>query len=84
MYFLRDDYINEGTPVTSVYIQNETVVGPANYTGSIIKVGSSVTTTKSNGPVIFKSGKINLKADTVVINSDTTIKSDTEFNISNK
>lgn len=80
----RIPYINEGIPVTSVYIQNETVVGPANYEGSIIKVGSSVTTTKSNGPVIFKSGKINLKADTVVINSDTTIKSDTEFKISNK
>lgn len=77
-------YIDEGIPFTIVYIQNDTVVGPKNYTGSVIKTGSHVTTTKPNGPVIFRSGKINLKADTVIINSNTTIEKGTEFSISNK
>lgn len=76
-------HIDEGVPFTIVYIQNDTVVGPKNYTGSVIKIGSHVTSTKPNGPVIFKSGKINLQADTVIINSNTTIKQGTEFCISN-
>ena len=80
----RIPYINEGTPVTSVYIQNETVVGPKTYTGSSIKVGSSVTTSKASGPVTFKSGTINLNADSITIDSDTTINSETEFKMSNQ
>lgn len=80
----RIPYINEGTPVTSVYIQNETVVGPKTYTGSSINVGSSVTTSKTSGPVTFKSGTINLNADTITIDSDTTINSETEFKMSNQ
>lgn len=80
----RIPYINEGTPVTSVYIQNETVVGPKTYTASSIKVGSSVTTSKTSGPVTFKSGTINLNADTITIDSDTTINSETEFKMSNQ
>lgn len=80
----RIPYVNEGTPVTSVYIQNETVVGPKTYTGSSIKVGSSVTTSKTSGPVTFKSGTINLNANTITIDSDTTINSETEFKMSNQ
>ena len=80
----RIPYVNEGTPVTSVYIQNETVVGPKTYTGSSIKVGSSVTTSKASGPVTFKSGTINLNADSITIDSDTTINSETEFKMSNQ
>ena len=73
-------YINEG----EIDIQNENVIGPASYSGSIIKIGSSVTKTKANGPVIFKSSNINLDAKEIIIDSDTTIDRDAEINISNK
>lgn len=79
----RIPYVNEGMPVTSVYIQNENVVGPKTYTGSSIKIGSSVTTSKVSGPVTFKSGTINLNANTITIDSDTTIDRETEFKMSN-
>lgn len=80
----RIPYINEGTPVASVYIQNEIVEGPKTYTGSNIKVGSSVTTSKTSGPVTFKCGTINLNASTITIDSDTIINSETEFKMSNQ
>jgi hypothetical protein len=76
-------YIDEGVPDTTIYIQNETIDGPANYTGPTIKIGSSVTTLKTSGPVVFQSGIIDLNAGSITIDSDTTINSETEFKLSN-
>ena len=54
------------------------------YEGDMIKVGASVTTSKANGPVIFKSGMINLNGGNIIIESGTTINKDTNFKMSNK
>lgn len=79
----RIPYINEGIPNSPIYIQNETIVGPANYTGSSINIGSSVTTNKPGGPVIFQNGTIRLNAKSITVDSGTTIKSEADFEMSN-
>ena len=76
-------YISEGRQPL-VTIQNETITGPIDYEGDMIKVGASVTTSKANGPVIFKSGMINLNGGNIIIESGTTINKDTNFKMSNK
>lgn len=72
-------YIQEGQAITTTFIQNETIIGPKSYTGSIIKVGSEVTTTKPYGPVVFKSGEVKLTADKIEIHPNTTVTNQAEF-----
>ncbi|MDE6696133.1 MAG: hypothetical protein K2K25_04580 [Muribaculaceae bacterium] len=72
-------YISYGTTPTIIYIQNETINGPKTYSGSKIKVGSAVTSTKTQGPVMFNSGKITLSASEIQINPNTTISGFTQF-----
>lgn len=74
-------YIQEGQSITTTFIQNETIIGPKSYTGSVIKVGSEVTTTKPYGPVIVKSGEVRLTADKIEINPNTTVTNQAEFKI---
>lgn len=68
----------------SFYIQNETIVGPKEYDGNIIKIGSSITQEKPKGDAIFNSGEIIIKGKDVMIESGTTVNSNTDFQMSNK
>ena len=72
-------YISYGITPTTVYIQNETIDGPKTYSGSTIKVGSSVTTYKPQGPVIFNGGTITLSASEIQLHPNTTISGNTLF-----
>lgn len=74
-------YIQAGEAPTTTYIQNETIVGPKTYTGSIIKVGSDVTITKPYGPVIFQNGEVKLTANEIEIRPNTTIKKEANLQI---
>lgn len=68
----------------SVYIQNEIIVGPKQYDGNIIKIGSSVTQEKPNGSVTFNGGEIILKGRDITVENGTTINSNTDFQMYNK
>lgn len=72
-------YIWDVKALPDIYIQNETIFGSKTYNAETIKVGSDVTTAKPEGPVVFESGSITLKADEIEIKSNTTISSETEF-----
>ena len=72
-------YISYGTTPTTIFIQNETVNGPKIYSGSSIKVGTAVTTSKPQGPVVFNSGSITLSGSEIQINPNTTISGNTQF-----
>ena len=74
-------YIQAGEAITATYIQNETVIGPKTYTGTKIKVGSDVTTTKPYGPVNFKNGEVKLIANEVEIRPNTTIMKEANLQI---
>jgi len=69
---------------SSIYIQNETVIGPKTYNAETIKVGTSVTSEKPTGPVVFYGGTVQLNAKHIIIEPETTINSNTEFNMSNQ
>ena len=76
-------FIIEGVSSDVLYIQNTTISGYENFEANEIIVGRNVVQILQEGPVIFNSGKINLKANSVCIESDTTINVGTEVNISN-
>lgn len=78
----RIPYICDVEPYM-VYIQNENVLGSASYNAQIINVGSHVTNTKPQGPVVFKSGNIKLKAKNILIEGTTTVKKGTKLEIIN-
>lgn len=75
-------FINEGDSDV-IYIQNETVVGPADYDADWIMVGSNVTSQKPQGTVIFNGGVVNLKANEILIDCGTEVKKGTILNIIN-
>lgn len=79
----RIPFISEGTPYI-VYIQNENVVGPADYNAEIIKAGTHVTTSKPVGPVIFESGDIRLQAKKIIFEGSTIVNKGTKLEIRNK
>lgn len=54
------------------------------YDGNIIKIGSSITQEKPKGDAIFNSGEIIIKGKDVMIESGTTVNSNTDFQMSNK
>lgn len=68
----------------TLYIQNETVTGPKTYSGDVIKIGSSVTGTKEQGPVTFSGGTIVLLGNDVELSPVTTVSKGTTFTIENK
>lgn len=70
--------------MTTIYIQNETIVGPKTYTGDIIKVGSNVTSSKIKGPVNFKSGAITLTGSEITFYPQTTMSKDSKVNLTIK
>ena len=76
-------YIYEVEPYT-IFIQNENVVGPANYDADTIIVGTHVTNTKPQGPVVFVSGNIRLKANRIFFEGTTTVNKGTKIEIINK
>lgn len=76
-------YIYEVEPYT-IFIQNENVVGPANYDADTIKVGTHVTNTKPQGPVVFVSDNIRLKANRIFLEGTTTVNKGTKIEIINK
>lgn len=67
-----------------VYIQNENVVGPASYNANIIKVGSNVTISKPQGPVVFESGNVRLQAKKILIEGTTTVNKGSSLEIVNE
>lgn len=79
----RIPYICDVEPYI-VYIQNENVLGPASHNAQIINVGSHVTNTKPQGPVVFNSGNIKLKAKNILIEGTTTVKKGAKLEITNK
>ena len=72
-------YIDEGC----IYIQDTTITGPKIFQASKILVGESVTNNIPKGTAIFKSGKINLKGNDIIINNGTVIKKQAELIMSN-
>lgn len=70
--------------LANLYIQNDTITGSQVFEANCIKVGTSVTSSKSSGPVVFDGGSIQLKANSVVFEPETTIESGTELIISNQ
>jgi len=49
-------YINYGTSPSIVFIQNETISKDSSYEADFVKIGSSVTDVKSEGPVYITTG----------------------------
>lgn len=68
----------------NLYLQNENITGPKSYEYNVVKIGSSVTSTKPNGEVNFNGGDINIKANKIVIDNGTSISTNTNFKMSNK
>lgn len=80
----KQNYIPKVLESSSIYIQNETVVGPKTYNAETIKVGTSVTSEKPTGPVVFNGGTVLLNAKHIIIEPETTINNNTEFKMSNQ
>ena len=63
-------------------IQNETITGTKTYSGKVIKIGANVTDSKSQGPVVIKSGAVvNFQGNDVQIHPGTTIELGANVNI---
>lgn len=70
-------YIQNGIAPTTVYIQNETIAGPKTISGTTVKIGSNVTSTKPQGPVIYNGGAVTINGSEIQINPNTTITNTT-------
>ena len=79
----KQNYIPKIINLSNIYIQNEIVTGPIIYEANNIAAGSSVTSSMPCGPVIFNGGTIQLKANTVTLEPETTININTNLIISN-
>ena len=69
---------------SELFLQNETISGTKEYKANVITIGSSVTSAKPKGNVIFKSGDITIKGKDVTIYGGTTINKEANFTITNK
>lgn len=67
-----------------VYIQNETINKSASFSGDVIKVGSSVTSTKGKGPVYINGGTISMEGRIISISPETTISNKAKLKLSIK
>lgn len=75
-------YIKQGVTPVDVYVQNETITGTKTYFGKIIKIGTNVTNSKTQGPVVIKSGAtVNFYGNDVQIYPGTTIELGANVNI---
>lgn len=70
-------YINKNT---TTYIQNQTLNGPLTITGDKVIIGSSVTSSKPEGPVIFNSGEITITANEIIMEDGVTINKSVKLN----
>lgn len=78
----KTPYIKEGTTPMDVYIQNETITGTKTYTGRNIRIGTHVTDSKPQGPVVIKAGAtLNFYGGDVQIHPGTTIELGAKVNI---
>lgn len=77
-------YVNYGKEPSVVYIQNETINNSRNFSGDYIKVGSSVTDTKEEGPVYVNSGTTNIEGTVISIYPETTISNKAKLKLSIK
>lgn len=73
-------FLDEGT----LYIQNKTLTNGGYYEAKTIKVGKNVTTTQSQGDVIFSQGEYHIIGETIELQSGTTISVGTTMEIKNK
>jgi hypothetical protein len=73
-------YINEPTEYN---IQNVTITGNNTYSADKIKIGSNVTTSTPEGPVVFNSGTTNINGVMVEIYGETTVNSGAVLNVNN-
>lgn len=80
----KQNYIPYLDQVTCIAIQNETIATDKNYEADIIKVGSAVTSSKIQGPVVLNSGTIKLKAKSITIEPSTTISKNVNITLSNE
>ena len=76
----RIPYLDEGT----LYIQNQTLTNGGYYEAKTIKVGENVTTTQTQGNVIFSQGSYHLVGKNVELQPGTTISVGTKVEIKNK
>lgn len=67
--------------VDPIFLQNEVINGPVEYSGGTIKVGYSVTDQKSYGDVYFNSGEITIKGNSVEFHDGTNVELGTELKI---
>ena len=80
----KQNYIPYIRQVSVVNIQNETIAADRNYEADIIKVGSAVTSSKAQGPVVLNGGTIKLKAKKITIEPTVTISNNVKLTLSNK
>lgn len=67
-----------------VNIQDETITTDKEYDADTIKIGSAVTSSKAEGPVIINSGTIRFKAPKITIEPKVTVSKNAKLKISNK
>lgn len=80
----KQNYIPYLRQVSVVNIQNEVIAADRNYEADIIKIGSAVTSLKTQGPVVLNSGTIKLKAKKITIEPTVTISNNVKLTLSNK
>ena len=80
----KQNYIPHIKTIKYECIQNEVITDNKNYDADIIKIGSSVTKLKDKGAVIVRCDSLELIANEVVIDSETTILNNTTLTIINK
>lgn len=75
----KQGYIPKQYSVAS--IQNETLTTSNTYNYNLVRIGSSVTTNKDAGPVVFKNCKTTINASKVIIEPITKIEKNVTFKI---
>lgn len=80
----KQNYIPYIGQATCINIQNETIATDKSYEADLIKVGSAVTSSKAQGPVVLNSGTIKLKAKSITIEPTTTISNNVKLTLSNE
>ena len=77
----RIPYISYGSKNGEIDIQNETVSGRKDYSGNLVKIGSKVTESQTQGPVEFREGDITITGNIVELHPATTISAGTKLSI---
>lgn len=77
-------YIEEGDTKKISYIQNKILTGSNSFINDFVKIGSKVTSSQKEGPVIFQKGSTTISAKDVYLTPETTIEKGAEMNILTK